>query len=286
MKIQLSRNEWAERIVLALFFAGIGFLIIAVFSPYRPMLSRADDFVGRIVLIGILLVLALLARRSARFVRYWQVLFGLFIMALAVSLDLFVARFLVESLGLDDKTLSGIALQKLNDGVSVAIVVLLFTRLSGSSLGSIYVQKGDLKSGLWTGFIAFAIAAAGSIPITGLMFTGRASDLATVLNWIPWILICVLSNALNEELLFRGLFLRKLEPFFGGLLSIGLIALVFTALHIGVTYPQNQKFFIFITFPLALVWGAITHKTQSIWGSVLFHAGTDIPIFLSIFSQL
>jgi hypothetical protein len=38
--------------------------------------------------------------------------------------------------------------------------------------------------------------------------------------------------------------------------------------------------------PLALVWGWITQKTDGLWGAILFHAGTDIPVVLSIFSKL
>jgi membrane protease YdiL (CAAX protease family) len=35
-----------------------------------------------------------------------------------------------------------------------------------------------------------------------------------------------------------------------------------------------------------LLWGYITQKTDGLWGSILFHAGMDIPIFLGIFSNL
>jgi membrane protease YdiL (CAAX protease family) len=89
-----------------------------------------------------------------------------------------------------------------------------------------------------------------------------------------------------EELLFRGLFFKKLEPFVGKFLSNLMIALVFTLLHGLSTYSVDQMLFLFILFPLALMWGYIMQKTDSIWGSVLFHAGMDIPIMLGIFSNL
>jgi membrane protease YdiL (CAAX protease family) len=99
-------------------------------------------------------------------------------------------------------------------------------------------------------------------------------------------LISVLANAAQEELLFRGLFLRKLQPFLGSLLSNLLIVFVFTLLHKGVTYSSNDYIFLAILIPLGLAWGYIMQKTDSIWGSILFHAGTDIPIFLGIFSGM
>jgi membrane protease YdiL (CAAX protease family) len=51
-----------------------------------------------------------------------------------------------------------------------------------------------------------------------------------------------------------------------------------------VTYTRDQLLFLAVVVPLALAWGAIMQKTESIWGSILFHAGMDIPVFLSIFS--
>ncbi|MEM5776181.1 MAG: CPBP family intramembrane glutamic endopeptidase, partial [Anaerolineaceae bacterium] len=157
-------------------------------------------------------------------------------------------------------------------------------RAFGGSPGSIYVQRGRLKQGLLIGLIAFGIAAAGAVPMSTLMFAGKSVSLIQVLRWAPWILAAVLANAAYEELLFRGLFLRKLEAHFGKVVSNGLIALVFTGLHLGVAYPKDQMLFLVILIPLALAWGYLIQKTDGIWASILFHAGTDIPVFLAIFS--
>jgi membrane protease YdiL (CAAX protease family) len=53
-----------------------------------------------------------------------------------------------------------------------------------------------------------------------------------------------------------------------------------------VNYTADQYLFLAILFPLALAWGYIMQKTDSLWGSILFHAGMDIPIMLGIFSNL
>lgn len=37
---------------------------------------------------------------------------------------------------------------------------------------------------------------------------------------------------------------------------------------------------------LGFVWGYVIQKTDSLWGSVLFHAGTDIPIVIGLLSNL
>ena len=282
---RISAREWGQRIVLALLFIAIGSLITIVFSPWKPLLSRAADYLGRIGLTALLLVAMLLARKSQRFENYWPVLLGLLIMNIAVSLDWIFGIYLIDYLGVTDDTPAGWALQKLNEYIVVVCVIILFTKVSRGTLGSIYVQKGNLKLGLIIGLSTFFLAAAGSIPMASL-FNARDLSLMRILPWTPWLLIYVLANACMEELLFRGLFLRKLEPFFGRILSNFMIAFVFTALHGAVNYTADQYLFLVILFPLALAWGYIMQKTDSMWGSMLFHAGMDIPIMLGIFSNL
>ena len=90
----------------------------------------------------------------------------------------------------------------------------------------------------------------------------------------------------TEETLFRGVFLQKLELFFGKFPANLLVAIVFTLIHGAATYTVDNYLFLAIVFPLALAWGWVTQKTQGLWGSILFHAGMDIPIMLGIFSNL
>jgi uncharacterized protein len=284
----LSTNEWVERIILALLFIGIGGLIIMVFKPWGKQIiaDPVNNYLWRLSVSVILLVLALLARRSKRIEKYWQLLFAMFILSTALSLDWVFGKFLYNSLHLSDAEPIGWMYEKLHEVVLIVCVIIVFNKLSGNSLGSIYIQKGNLKFGLLIGGIAFLVSVAGSIPTAELLFKGYDLTVAKVLPWAPWILIIVLANGALEELLFRGLFLRKLEPFFGKFLSNLLIAIVFTVLHKGSTYTSSEFIFLGILTPLALVLGWIMQKTDSIWGSILFHAGMDIPVFLGIFSNL
>ncbi|HEX7619803.1 MAG TPA: CPBP family intramembrane glutamic endopeptidase [Anaerolineales bacterium] len=281
----LPAREWGERIVLALLFAAVGSLIYIVFSPLRPLLDKGTDYLGRIVVILLLMVAVLLVRRRKSLEKYWQIINGFLIMAIVVSLDWVFANYLIDHLGVNGTTPVSYALLKLNEFAVVASVVISITLLSGGSLGSIYIQKGNLKLGLFIGIITFFIAAAGSIPMASL-FAARNLSVARILPWLPWVLIFVLANAAQEELLFRGLFLRKLQPFFGKFMSNFLIAFVFTLMHGSVTYTVNNYIFLVILFPLAIAWGYVMQKTDSIWGSILFHAGMDIPILLGIFSNM
>jgi membrane protease YdiL (CAAX protease family) len=283
--IRLQAKGWGERVAFALVFTAVGSLIMIVFSPLRPLLEWGADYLGRIALIVLLSIAAGLVRKSERFNQYLPVLVGLLILAIAVSLDWVFGRYLIDSLGVDGVTPFSFALLKLNEGIVVVCIVVLFTSMTGGSLGSIYIQKGNLKQGLIIGLIAFLVCVAGSIPMAGLMFKSGDLSWTRILSWIPWVLISVLANAAQEELLFRGLFLQKLQPFLGKFFSNLLIVFVFTLLHKGVTYSSSEYILFVLLVPLGLVWGYIMQKTDSVWGSILFHAGTDIPIFLGIFSN-
>ncbi len=281
-----SPGKWADRLILALIFIVVGSLVMIVFSPLRPVLEWSTDYLGRIVLIALLLIVAGLLRNSTRYHQYLPMTIGLLILAIAVSLDWIFGRYLMDSLGVDGASPASFALLKLNEGFIVVCTVILLTRMAGGSLGSIYIQKGNLKLGLLIGVVALLICMAGSIPMAGLMFKPGVLSLPRILSWTPWLLISILANAAQEELLFRGLFLRKLQPFLGKFLSNVLIVVVFTLLHKGVTYTSNEYIFLAVLIPLGLVWGYIMQKTDSVWASILFHAGTDIPIFLAIFSGM
>lgn len=282
---RLSAAEWGKRVVLALLFVLVGGLIILVFSPWRPMLDWTPDYLGRIGISAGLLAAAVLMRRRPRLEPYSHIVFGLALLAVAVSLDLIFGLYLSKVLKIYDTHPSGWAVIKLDEFLVVALTIVVGTRLWGGSMGSIFIQKGKLKQSLIIGGIAYLVAAAGSIPMAWL-FKAPNLTLERILPWTPWVLIYVLSNGAMEELMFRGLFLRKLTPFFGPWISILLIGFVFTVLHLGATYSADQRIFIPITFVLALVWGFIMHRTDTLWGSALFHAGMDIPIMLGIFSNL
>lgn len=285
---RLSTYEWVERIILALLFVGVGGIMIMVFKPWGKQMiaDPVQNYLWRLGVSFVLLVFALLVRRSKRFEKFWQLLFAMFILSTALMLDWVFGQFLYKALHLSDAEPIGWMFEKLHEVVLIVCVIIVFNKLAGNSLGSIYIQKGNLKLGLLIGGIVFLVSVVGSIPTAELLFNGRDLTVARVIPWVPIILIIVLANGTLEELLFRGLFLRKLEPFFGKFLSNFLIALVFTVLHKGSSYTSNEYIFLVILTPLALVLGWVMQKTDSIWGSILIHAGIDIPVFLGIFSNL
>ena len=112
-----------------------------------------------------------------------------------------------------------------------------------------------MRLGLTIGLIAFVVMIASAIPVTTLFFNGKDLSWGRMLPWMPWVLIFVLANAFNEELLFRGLFFGRLQPFLGKFAINVLVAIPFTLLHTGVDYSADIWMFIGMVFPLSLAWG-------------------------------
>ena len=107
------------------------------------------------------------------------------------------------------------AVEKLESSLLGIVIVLAITQLSGQSAESLYIRRGNLRLGLIVGFIAFAVMTATVIPVAEIFFKGENLSWARILPWTPWVLIFVLANASNEELIFRGLLIGKMEPFLG-----------------------------------------------------------------------
>jgi len=283
---QAKQSSWAHRFGLFLLFLALGLLLFLVFSHFRPLLPENADLPSRIALVLALLGSSLLLRRSDRLSKYWPVIFAFFIAASAQALDYYLSGWLPSLLGLDMQSPAGIAADKLESTLLIVLPIVLLTRLSGNNMSSIYLQKGNLRLGLIIGLTVFIVVAALSIPWAQWQYRVGDLSLQRVLPWIPWILLFVLANSINEELLFRGLFLHKLEPFLGALPANLCMAIPFTMLHIGIDYSQNTLLLLALLLPLGLLLGYVMQKTRSILGPWLIHASVDIAVVLSLFSQL
>jgi hypothetical protein len=182
---------------------------------------------------------------------------------------------------------AGWAVEKLESSLLGILIVVVLTLLSGQRLDSLYIRRGNLLLGLTVGFAAFVIMFATAIPVAEMFFKGENLSWGRLLPWTPWLFIFVLANASNEELLFRGLFLGKAEPMLGKFGANLVTAITFTLMHSFVNYAADTFVFLALqTLPVALVWGWLMQRTNSIWGSILFHAAMDIPIIVGIFSTL
>jgi len=231
----------------------------------------------------VFLVFTILLRGSKNLKDYWLILFAFFIASIAIFFDLLV--------NLPSGTMDGLMFDMLVSTSIIVITIILLTLISGSSLSSIFLKKGNITIGIIIGLTGFFIFALTSLPVAESLFQAQNLNMNKVISWMPWILPIVLLNGMREELLYRGLFLKKLETRLGFNASNLLQAIIFSLSHsvagVGLTaYTSYIWVLVIFTFVLGFAWGYIMQKTDSILGSVLFHAGTDIPVFLGIFSTL
>jgi uncharacterized protein len=274
------------KISAVLLFVLFSLLIMFVFSPWHPLLKPGLDLLGRLGLITLLGSCTWLAKKSSLLNPLWPILSALTTMAVAVSMMWLTGNYLIDHVGLWVSEPGGFSLLKLNDMVVVFVVVLVLSRLAGFKPADLCLQKGNVRLGLLLGLGTFIVAAAISIPSGIFLFKLDPAKLTGWREWLPWLVLFVLANGAMEEMLFRGLFLKKFEPLLGEFLSILTIALVFTALHFGVDYTSQQLIFMGVLIGLALLFGTVIQKTKSLWPAILFHAGMDISVMLGIFSTM
>ena len=285
---QVSSPKWYARVGVALLFLLVGGFIVLVISPLKPYFNvyHRYDYLTRVAAGALLLIVAFLGRRLKWDARFLQVIYGLLILSVAVTIDYVFGTYLLTRLNVDGSTPAGFALLKLNTFVVIFAVIMALNKVTGNSIGDIYLHKGNLKLGLIIGFATFVVAAATAIPTAQFMFKAEHVTWQTVKPILPWLLLFVLANGAQEELSFRGLFLRKLEPFLGRFFSNFIIAFVFTGLHKAADYTSQMALFLGVTTLLALLWGWLAQKTDALWASILFHAGMDISIMVGIFTNL
>jgi membrane protease YdiL (CAAX protease family) len=276
-----SATQWLIKGGIFLVFLIVEATVFAILPlsarfPIRPLLSF------QAALAGTLLLLTFLLRRSVKGKRYWQIGYAFFVAATAVLLSVLYSDTLLRLFGLTATNPQGIAVAKFSESLWRVGAILVLMTVAGADLPSLYLQKGRIGLGLAVGFLGSLLLAA----IAFAPLAGQPGMSGKLLSLSPWVLIFVLANGFNEELLYRGLFLKRYQPFLGKGLSNLLAALVFTLVHVQVTYVANLVQFLVILFPLALIWGYLMQKTDSIWGSALFHAGADCIIIFGIFASV
>lgn len=276
-------RESLQRVGLFVLFLVCGLLIFLFGSSYFSLFPTNQSEAYRLGLTVVFLTAALLLRRHEGLKKYWEIAYAFFIAACAQFLASFlvgIRYWLFETLQISAGTIQDITAGKLFEAAIAITTIILLTKLAGGRLGSVYLQMGNLKLGLFVGLSMLV----NNITVGFIMGTNGGSTPEALIYIFPWALTFSLANALMEELWFRGIFLKKFTPVIGVGGSILVTSLVFTLAHAGAVYrtPEQIPFFLATIFPLALLWAYLMHKTDSVWGSMLFHAGADVFFFLAM----
>lgn len=274
-----------QRIGLFALFLLCGLLIFVA----GDLLKNEIQLIFRICLTVAFLLIALCFRNKERIGRYFQVTFAFFVVSLVTLLN----SLLPLPGSSSGPTVKGYLLQQILSTLVIVIPIALLTKVSGNSMGSIYLQKGRLRLGLIIGvvpflfFVILILAFPAGLKYASMFFSiSEEMTYEQILSLMPAVVVYVLLNGLKEELWYRGVFLRKFETFVGAWPSNILTTLVFAASHVGVSCTPAILIFLGMTFVLGLVGGYIMWKTNSIIGPALLHAAMDITIALGAFSFL
>ena len=281
-KTNISQPGWRKKSSFFLLFFIVESLVFVIItlSPYLPQNVLLKFHSGLTV---VLLITALLLKRSEKGKSYWPVFYAFFVAGAAVLTSGLFSNDLMTLLGQTVATPRGIATAKFSESILRVIPILVLMPAMGFDWHSMYLKMGEVR--FW---LPIAIAAVVVFPL--LAYFPLSSIQTGVLNKLlprwPWILLFVLSNGFMEELLFRGLFLKRYEPFLGKGLSNILAAIVFALMHTQVTYTAQMIQLLVIVVALSLIWGVLIQKTDSLWGAVLFHAAGDCLIIFAAFASM
>lgn len=263
-------------------FTLCGFLIFALTMTFVPLLPAWINHAGRFALLFIFAGLWWTARGDHSLSRFRSIFFAYFTAVFSLSLSFFLSDWVPRLLGLEMQTPEGIAAAKFSSASLIVIGVLVTARLCGEDSGSLYIRKGRLGVSVSVGAVGAAVCLLLALRQPAVTSIGP-SKLASL---APWILLFVVANGFMEELLFRGLFLGRYQRLIGAWPAIISTALSFTLAHMQVKYAPELIAFLVVLLGLSIAWGWLMQRTESLWGSALFHAGADLMIILPIFVSL
>lgn len=247
------------------YWAGMSYHIRTVFKVSLPV---------------VLLFLTLACRRYDSLGYWYRLALGFFAASCGFLAGWFLSNPLMRLFGLSAESVSGIAFAKLFDAIPIVAASFAVAWAGGLKPSDLFIKKGKVKGWAIVGSVSFAVF----LSLFIIQARGEGIGAGRLLRYAPWTLIFVFSNAFMEEFHFRGLLLGPAGEILGRHTGNICVALFFAIVHAPVKYTPDIFVFVPIVFILALAWGYIMQKTESIWGAVLFHAGADLMIVMGIYN--
>ena len=274
-EIKPLKNKGFYRLILFIIFFICGISIFLFGFNFISTFPTNSSTTYRIIISVFFLALTVFIYFIKSLRNYWRVSLAFFIASLGMLLNWVISdlpvRFLYNSITITEGQWM---LDKFSQFIAIVIPVLVLTLAFGDKLSSLYIQKGRFKLWILIGLSTFVFFIS-----IGLILALQKNNLQKILSILPWLFAFSALNALMEELWFRGLFLKKFEPFLGNHLSIFLTSLIFSIPHIFARYLSGigmSLIFFLTVFSLGMASGYIIYKTKSIWGAVIFHMGYDL----------
>jgi membrane protease YdiL (CAAX protease family) len=215
--------------------------------------------------------------------RYWEVAFAFFCGTFGLYLAWSPLAWPEGFLGANLYTAKGITIYKSSEILAVSLPIILLTWLVQRKLAPIYLQKGNLKIGLGVGLGL-------SLLIFGVYLLSSWSkiDFEKARLVLIWMMIFAFMDAFFEELLLRGLLLRRFIGLLGNTWALVLSTLVsgLFALGVGSATGPIPYGVLILVLPLGALYSFLMQKSDSIWGSLCVHATIDLIYLIGLFASI
>lgn len=127
------------------------------------------------------------------------------------------------------------------------------------------VQAAIALTGIPLGFVEFAI-------LRPQPWIDGLAPLAILTGAV----VIFLATGLSEELIFRGILLRRAVEGLGARPGLLYVTAIFASLHIFFLDPRDLVF----VFAVGLFYGFVVLKTNNLWGAILSHSLGNVVLYL------
>lgn len=269
------------RIGLGLLFLAAGLFVFLLGLTFVPVIPE-NLLLATQILVLLVPGLAAIGFRIGRPLRaYWDVMYAYFVAACALVVAGFAGDWVLLLSGEPLETPGGLTALKLGEDIAIVATVVALILLIRRKPDSLFLSQGRLGLGLGVGLLSFVGLAA-----LGLAFAAaQGLTSGRIFNVLPLYAAVVIADGFMEELLFRGLFLKRLGQVIGPQWANVVTAAVFSLAHLQVGFTPSVPAFLVVVFVLGLLWGWMMQRTGSLLASALFHAGADMLIIASFFAS-
>ena len=281
LNFRKPHRETTKKIPLSILFLVCLLAIFVLGSPYYSVFPTNQNPTYYAAITVFFLGVAFLLQQADGYRKYWPAAYAFFIASFALW---FLSTGILDIPRSGTNPVQFIALDKVSQFIHVVLPIVVLTLLARRDLKSIFLSKGNLRRGLTFGLVSFVVFAL----ISFVILRESGEYLEKIKSSLLWLLLFVFANALMEELWFRGIFLKRLEPFIGVNLSVIVTSIAFGASHVSATYafPGGGIVFGAVVFALGVIGAYSMYKTDSVIGAVLFHAGYDLLVLIPILESL
>ena len=273
-------SKTGVQVVWSIIYFILGGLVFVLGLNLLQRIPKGFQDVYKIGLPVLLLVAYVVSKKYAP--NQKAVFLAFFLVSLGWVLDFYLAGKIKGLLSLDTQTLPGFAYIMVISTLLVSAPVILGWWASGQALSTIYIRGDKTVWGILVGIVGLLLFAG----LGGLQALGQGLTMKAVGAAIPMALVFSLANGFREELAYRAVFLKGFQANIGVVATIIVTTVVFALAHIDPGYDTPSLIvFSIVLVTIGVVGSLIMMKTGSLIGAVLFHAGADVLLIMTMLSS-